>query len=173
MIWDRTKTLAVLSNLYVYMIPSVSIFGELYNLRVIEDELKDQTLRYEFHAEQLLPRVGLKKYIDNVIARKSAEFFVKLIQDSKFHVKDELDYKDFIESINYALDRLNSYDEVLADIVIESEKDVSLIELSVNFIAALNDKQNEIEESETEDQLAETFFDSPIDTRLLIDDVEI
>jgi len=173
MIWDRTKTLAILSNFYVYMVPSVSIFGELYNLTVIEDELQDQVLRLEFHNEQLLPRVGLKKVVDNVIARKSAEFFIRLIQDSKFHVKDGLDYLEFIEGIEYALDKLNSYDKVLTDIVIEDQKDVSLIEFSVNFIAALNDKQNEIEESETEDQLAETFFDSPIDTRFLIDDTEI
>ena len=122
MIWDRTKTLAILSNFYVYMVPSVSIFGELYNLRVIEDELQDQALRSEFHSEQLLPRVGLQKTVDNVIARKSVEFFLKLVEDSKFHVTDQLDYNVFISEINYALEQLNSYDEILYEKCIENIK---------------------------------------------------
>lgn len=172
MIWDREKTFAILSNFYVYMIPSVSVFGELYNLRVIEDELQDQTLRNEFHSEQLLPRVGLKKTVDNVIARKSAEFFTKLIQDSKFDIKDELDYNVYLYQINYALEQLKLYDETLYETVLSDQKDVSLNEMSVNFIAALYDKQNEIEPSEIEDGVAETFFNIPIDTRIVISDSE-
>ena len=170
MIWDRTKTLAILSNFYVYMVPSVSIFGELYNLRVIEDELQDQALRSEFHSEQLLPRVGLQKTVDNVIARKSVEFFLKLVEDSKFHVTDQLDYNVFISEINYALEQLNSYDEILYDLVLSNDKDVSFSELSNNFIPALNNRQNEIIPSETEDGVAETFFNIPIDTRLSVED---
>lgn len=165
MIWDRTKTLAVLSNLYVYTIPSISIFGELYNLTVIEDELQDQVLRTEFQNDQLLPRLGLKKDLDNVIARKSADFFTKLIEDPKFHVTDETDYTQFIYEINFALDQLEQIDAVLSEIALDNQKDVTLDNFSPNFNAALNDRQNEIVISETEDQIADTFFDSPIDTR--------
>jgi hypothetical protein len=170
MIWDRTKTLAILSNFYVYMVPSVSIFGELYNLRVIEDELQDQVLRSEFHSEQLLPRFGLQKTVDNVIARKSAEFFLQLVEDSKFHVTDQLDYNVFISEIDYAIEQLNSYDGILYDLVLSNDKDVPLNEMSVNFISALNNRQNEIQSSEIEDGVAETFFNIPIETRLSVED---
>lgn len=170
MIWDRTKTLAILSNFYVYMIPSVSIFGELYNLTVIDEDLQDQVLRSELHEEELLPRIGLQKTVDNVIARKSVEFFLKLVEDPKFHVTDELDYNVFISEIDYAIEQLNLYDEFLYESVSSNNKDVSPNEISENFIAALNDRQNEIIPSETEDGVAETFFSIPIDTRLSVED---
>jgi hypothetical protein len=173
MIWDRQKTLAVLSNFYIYTIPSISIFSELYNIRILEDELQDQTIRSQFIETDLLPRTGLKADIDNLIARLSSDFFTRLIADSKFHVKDSLDYDQFSYEVDFALEQLDNLEQILAEISETNQKDVSVENFSPNFIAALNDRENEIITSDAEDSVSDTFFDSPIDTRFELSDTPI
>jgi hypothetical protein len=137
MILDEFETLKILGNKYVYTVPNVSVFGELYNL--VNLEPFDQELIEEFRENNLFPQIGLKAIVDNVISKKSAEFFTKIVRDGKFYVPDRLTYDELLQSIEETIELLKETDEAIFQEMVSRNGEIPTNYKDTEFIPAVND----------------------------------
>jgi hypothetical protein len=140
MLLDEYETLTVLQNKYIYTVPNVSVFGDLYNL--VRLEPFSEELIEQFRQEDLLPKVGLKRIVDNVIARQSADIFTKIIRDGKFYVESEIQYNELNDFIQTAISELKENDATIFAEMMDNDSEIPTNYRDDDFIAAVNDDPN-------------------------------
>lgn len=145
MLFNEEETLKILGNKFVYLVPSVSVFGDFYNLSNLSVDVLEN-----FRNDDLFPAVGVTQKVNNLIARKSAEFFTKMIKDEIFYVSDLTSYDAMLLLIDDTIETLEETDNFIFEEIIKTNNIVPLAYFDSEFEYAVNDDPSGITVNEIE-----------------------
>lgn len=139
MIFNEEETVNVLANKFVYIVPNVSVFGDFYNLANLSVDVLEN-----IRNDGLFPATGLTQKVNNVISKKSAEFFTKIINDGKFYVSDITSYEVMMSLIDESIEILKETDYVVFEEMKKNNEVIPMNYFDVNFEYAVNNDSSNI-----------------------------
>lgn len=139
MLFNEEETVNVLANKFVYIVPNVSVFGDFYNLANLSVDVLEN-----IRNDGLFPATGLTQKVNNVISKKSAEFFTKIINDGKFYVSDITSYEVMMSLIDESIEILKETDYVVFEEMKKNNEVIPMNYFDVNFEYAVNNDSSNI-----------------------------
>lgn len=139
MLFNEEETVNVLANKFVYIVPNVSVFGDFYNLANLSVDVLEN-----IRNDGLFPATGLTQKVNNVISKKSAEFFTKIINDGKFYVSDITSYEVMMSLIDESIEILKETDYVVFEEIKKNNEVIPMNYFDVNFEYAVNNDSSNI-----------------------------
>lgn len=139
MLFNEEETVNVLANKFVYIVPNVSVFGDFYNLANLSVDVLEN-----IRNDGLFPATGLTQKVNNVISKKSAEFFTKIINDGKFYVSDITSYEVMMSLIDESIEILKETDYIVFEEMKKNNEIIPMNYFDVNFEYAVNNDSSNI-----------------------------
>ena len=157
MIFDEFETLKILGNKFVYLVPSVSVFGDFYNLRNLE--IYDLEIIQNFIQQRgLVPGPDLSLKVNNTVANVSAEFFTKIVLDGSFYVEDAVSYEELLSQIDDAIETLEENDIVIFQEIIDANTEIPINYFDPEFEFSVNNDPSGILPSTLDELLDSSEF---------------